>query len=112
MGGPIELSDQPPSPLHSPPRIHRSHFGRGFRGRRCGATVQPLRFAPRPERRVAKGLQALQVAGGLELPSERPLAEIVPLRQEPRAVVEARDFLPAQLVHQGFEGRRVRPKWR
>src|SRR6266498_3383938 len=50
-------------------------------------------------------MQSLQVWGGLELPPQGPLAQVVPLGEEPGPLVEALDLLPAELVHQGLEGR-------
>jgi hypothetical protein len=103
-GGRVELGDHSPGRLHSPPRFPGPDFGRDLRRRCLGPAVQPLWLAPEPERRVAKALQALQVGRRLELPSERSLAEIVPLRQEPSPVVEARDLFSPHLVHQSLQG--------
>ena len=88
----MELGDHSPGRLHSPPRFPGPDFGRDLRRRRQGPAVEPLGLAPEPERRVAQGLQTLQVGRRLELASERSLAEIVPLRQEPSPVVETRDL--------------------
>ena len=100
----VEFGDHSPGRLHSPPRFPGPDLGRDRRRRRLRPAVQPLGPAAEPERRVAKGLQAFQVGRRLELASERSLAQIVPLRQEPSPVVEAGDLFSPHSVHESLQG--------
>jgi hypothetical protein len=50
-------------------------------------------------------MQPLKVRRSVELLPQGPLAQVVPLGEEPGPLVEASDLLPAELVHHGLEGR-------
>jgi hypothetical protein len=100
----VELDDDASGRLHCPPGCLRPEpAGRDFGRRRGGATVQAFRLAAGAQEGVAKRVEPLEAGRRLELPPEGPLAQVVPLGQEPAPVVEARDPLTAKPVHQGLE---------
>jgi len=70
---------------------------------RCPA-VQPFRLALIADEGISDRLQPLEIGRGIELAAEHPLAEVVPLREEPGPELEARDLPGAGLVDEGLQG--------
>src|SRR5438552_14489672 len=48
-------------------------------------------------------MEPLQLGRGIELAAQHSLAEVMPLREEPRAQVDARDLLGSGLVDERFQ---------
>src|SRR6058998_2520732 len=90
-GGPVELGDHPAGRLNGPAGVFGSDLP-GRIGRRGGRpAVQPFRVAAVSDNRVTEGLDPLEVGGRLQLASDRSLTQVMPLGEEPSAVVEAWD---------------------
>jgi hypothetical protein len=101
----MKLLDHPAGCVDRPTcRLDREHLGHlRRRGRRTA--VEPLRRPAEAGDPVPERMQTLQVRRGVELSPQGPLAQVVPLGEEPGPLVEVLDLLPAELVHQGLENR-------
>ena len=101
----MELLDHPAGCVDGLPcrfdKERRSHL----RGRGRRPAVQALRRPDEAGDVVAERMQPLEVRRSVELPPQGPLAQVMPLGEEPGPLVEASDLLPAELVHEGLESR-------